>query len=98
MDLPIIVNQLFHFCLCRFFARHHAKTYCFSLRNGRFSYNFWRHTFVVLVIKWSNDSMLDLLTVAEREKRNAVHDALTGLPNRKYCFESIEDMTQPEGQ
>ncbi|WAE58095.1 hypothetical protein OPR71_20735 [Vibrio alginolyticus] len=54
--------------------------------------------FVVLVIKWSNDSMLDLLTVAEREKRNAVHDALTGLPNRKYCFESIEDMTQPEGQ
>ena len=52
----------------------------------------------MLVIKWSNDSMLDLLTVAEREKRNAVHDALTGLPNRKYCFESIEDMTQPEGQ
>lgn len=54
--------------------------------------------FVVLVIKWSNDSILKLHTVAEREKRNAVHDALTGLPYRKYYFESIEDITQPEGQ
>ncbi|ELB2922003.1 putative bifunctional diguanylate cyclase/phosphodiesterase [Vibrio alginolyticus] len=50
--------------------------------------------FVVLVIKWSNDSILELHTVAEREKRNAVHDALTGLPNRKYCFESIEGRIQ----
>ncbi|GAK16460.1 diguanylate cyclase/phosphodiesterase [Vibrio sp. JCM 19053] len=52
----------------------------------------------MLVIKWSNDSILKLHTVAEREKRNAVHDALTGLPYRKYYFESIEDITQPEGQ
>ncbi|MEW4341768.1 bifunctional diguanylate cyclase/phosphodiesterase [Vibrio diabolicus] len=50
--------------------------------------------FVVLVIKWSNDSILELHTVAEKEKRNAVHDALTGLPNRKYCFELIEDRIQ----
>lgn len=94
----LLLISCFIFAYAVFFARHHAKTYCFSLRNGRFSYNFWRHTFVVLVIKWSNDSILELHTVAEREKRNAVHDALTGLPNRKYCFESIEDMTQPEGQ
>ncbi|MDW2244801.1 bifunctional diguanylate cyclase/phosphodiesterase, partial [Vibrio sp. 1287] len=50
--------------------------------------------FVVLVIKWSNDSILELHSVAEREKRNAVHDSLTGLPNRKYCFELIDDRIQ----
>ncbi|TOO77066.1 putative bifunctional diguanylate cyclase/phosphodiesterase, partial [Vibrio parahaemolyticus] len=48
----------------------------------------------VLVIKWSNDSILELHSVAEREKRNAVHDSLTGLPNRKYCFELIDDRIQ----
>ncbi|MDW1631337.1 bifunctional diguanylate cyclase/phosphodiesterase, partial [Vibrio sp. Y176] len=50
--------------------------------------------FVVLVIKWSNDSTLELHSVAAREKRNAVHDSLTGLPNRKYCFELIDDRIQ----
>ncbi|MDW2334552.1 GGDEF domain-containing protein, partial [Vibrio sp. 1069] len=50
--------------------------------------------FVVLVIKWSNDSILELHSVAEREKRNAVHDSLTGLPNSKYCFELIDDRIQ----
>ncbi|EEZ86802.1 conserved hypothetical protein [Vibrio harveyi 1DA3] len=50
--------------------------------------------FVVLVIKWSNDSINELHKVAEREKHNAVHDSLTGLPNRKFCFEQIDDRIQ----
>lgn len=50
--------------------------------------------FVVLVIKWSNDSIHELHAVAEREKHNAVHDALTGLPNRKFCFEQIDNRIQ----
>ncbi|ELE7130939.1 TPA: bifunctional diguanylate cyclase/phosphodiesterase [Vibrio harveyi] len=50
--------------------------------------------FIVLMIKWSNDSILELHEIAEREKHNAVHDSLTGLPNRKYCLESIDNRVQ----
>lgn len=50
--------------------------------------------FVVLVIKWSNDSIHELHAVAEREKHNAVYDAFTGLPNRKFCFEQIDNRIQ----
>lgn len=47
--------------------------------------------FVVFVIKFSNDSIIELHTAAKREKRNAFHDSLTDLPNRKYCFEMINE-------
>ncbi len=47
--------------------------------------------FVVFVIKFSNDSIVELHNLAKREKQNAFHDALTGLPNRKYCFEMINE-------
>ena len=50
--------------------------------------------FVVFVIKFSNDSIVELHSLAKREKQNAFHDALTGLPNRKYCFEVIDDRIQ----
>ncbi|MGR5245495.1 MULTISPECIES: putative bifunctional diguanylate cyclase/phosphodiesterase [Vibrio] len=46
--------------------------------------------FVVLVLKWSNDSINELHKLADKEKRNATHDTLTGLPNRKYCFDIID--------
>lgn len=61
------------------FARYHAKPITSLLETGGVSLIlFGGSIFVVLVIKWSNDSILKLHTVAEREKRNAVHDALTG--------------------
>ncbi|WP_423841148.1 bifunctional diguanylate cyclase/phosphodiesterase [Vibrio mytili] len=47
--------------------------------------------FVVLVVKWSNESIQELHSIAEREKQNAIHDSLTNLPNRKYCYELIAE-------
>ncbi|MBR9874526.1 MAG: bifunctional diguanylate cyclase/phosphodiesterase [Vibrionaceae bacterium] len=52
--------------------------------------------FVIFVIKFSKDSIIELHLLAKRENKNAFHDALTGLPNRKYCFEVISDRIQAD--
>jgi len=45
--------------------------------------------FVLIVTKFSLQTIHQLHVMAEEEKHNALHDPLTNLPNRKHCIETI---------
>lgn len=45
--------------------------------------------FVVVVIRYSLQTIKKLHQIAMTERYNALHDSLTHLPNRKYCLEQL---------
>ncbi|QUM75206.1 EAL domain-containing protein [Moritella sp. 24] len=45
--------------------------------------------FVLMVIKFSLRSLEDLNLIAEKERHNALHDSLTGLPNRLHFMGEV---------
>ncbi|MDC0610999.1 EAL domain-containing protein [Vibrio sp.] len=47
--------------------------------------------FVALVIPFSLNALLKLNKIAQEERYKGFHDSLTGLPNRKHLFQSLED-------
>lgn len=47
--------------------------------------------FVMCVANQSLSSIKELQSLAEREEHNTIHDALTGLPNRHFFFEHIQN-------
>jgi diguanylate cyclase (GGDEF)-like protein len=49
-------------------------------------------SFVGLVIRLSLNSISDAQQRAQVEEYNALHDALTSLPNRKYFFNKLDDL------
>ncbi|MEH0740676.1 EAL domain-containing protein [Vibrio cholerae] len=47
--------------------------------------------FVFMVTRFSLSSISRLKDLAEQEKYNSLHDSLTGLPNRKYCIDALDE-------
>ena len=52
--------------------------------------------FVCIVINMSLNSIIKIEQVAEQERHNALHDNLTGLPNRKYLLLKMQYFQQQE--
>lgn len=52
--------------------------------------------FVFLVTRLSLRSMVKLEVLAKAERKNSLHDNLTGLPNRKYLMESLQTFVDKE--
>lgn len=52
--------------------------------------------FVALVIPYSLKAIAKLDQTAQAERRKSLHDALTGLPNRKYLLHSLEERSDKQ--
>lgn len=50
--------------------------------------------FVTMVINFSLKSIRNSQQIADKERYNALHDALTGLPNRKYFLNTVVEKIQ----
>lgn len=50
--------------------------------------------FVILVVNMSLVALRKLMLVAQRERFRAMHDELTGLPNRSYLYEQMADLLE----